>query len=195
MNIHNEMNVMNYFHVTTKIIFSQYSDWTSVKREVEMDHNLEKVPLQILSNVKLGESSYIYLMVENIGFLRIEFMFKRFGIHPCGNYAFPSNLPVEVNKIWTISRTKEALTILCNGVEVLNLVYIEDDMNCFRAWSKDSTKITFGSQDDASDYAKSLGQGKFCLALLVIVTKYLYFIDSNNSLFHGEFDQAFKMNQ
>ena len=159
------MSVMNYFYKTTKIVFSQYSDWTSVKREVEMDHNLEKVPLQILSNVKLGEFLYIHLVVENIGFLRIEFRYKRFSIYPsCGNHAFPSNLPVEINKIWTISRTKEALTILCNGVEVLNLVYIEVDMNCFRAWSKDSTKITFGSQDDASDYAKSLGQGKFCLA-------------------------------
>ena len=132
-----------------------------------MDHNLEKVPLQITTNTELGQYAFIYLMVQNIGFLRIEFMLKRFGINPCGNYAFPSNLPVEINKIWTISRTKEALTILCNGVEVLNLVYIEDDMNCFRAWSKDSTKFTFGSQDDASDYAKSLSQGKFYLALSV----------------------------
>ena len=127
-----------------------------------MDHNFKETPLQIMTNAKLGKYAYIMLVVENIGNLRIDFRYKRFNIYPCGTYAFPSNLPVEINKIWTISRTKEALTILCNGVEVLNLVYIEINEDCHSKWSKDSTKFTFGNQDDASDYAKSLGQGKFC---------------------------------
>ena len=132
-----------------------------------MDQNLEENPLQIMSNAELGESPYISLMIKNIGYLKIEFRYKRFNIYSCGTYAFPSNLPIEINKIWTISRTKEALTILCNGVEVLNLVYIEIDMACFRIWSKDSTKITFMILDDASDYVQSLSHGKFCLALSV----------------------------
>ena len=164
------MNNMLMDHETLKINFyflSQYSDWTSVERNVEMDHDLEITPLQIMSNADSGKGFYISLKVENIGLLKIEFGHRRFYIYPCGRYPFPSNLPIESNKLWTISRTKEALTILCNGVEVLHVVYVEVDMDCLSAWSKDSTKITFESQDDASDYIRSLSQGKFYLSASV----------------------------
>ena len=70
-------------------------------------------------------------------------------------------MPEEKNKIWTISRTKEALTVLCNRVEVLNLVYAEVDKYCHRKWSKTSAKIKFISNDQASDYMRSMHPGIF----------------------------------
>ena len=85
---------------------------------------------------------------------------QRFYTESCGQYSFSPQLPVETIKIWTISRTKEALTILCNEVEVLNLIYAEYDKYCVRGWSKSSTKIKFVNGDRASDYEKSLSVGR-----------------------------------
>ena len=91
--------------------------------------------------------------------MMIEIGRRRFYIHNCGHHSFP-NLPEDLNKEWTISKTKEALTILCNGVEALNLVYDEVDIYCTRTWSKSATKINFRNSDKASDYRRTLQRGK-----------------------------------
>ena len=69
-------------------------------------------------------------------------------------------MPEETNKIWTIRRTNEALTVLCNGVEVLNLVYAEVDKYCHRKWSKTSAQFMLENGDLSSDYTKSINPGK-----------------------------------
>ena len=130
-------------------------------KNVEINLDLEMTPLQIMTNTLLGHSDFVKFYVVGVnGFITISFQYKRFEISSCGYYALPSHLPKERNKIWTISRTKEALTILCNEVEVLNMVYAEFDKYCTRQWTTDSTAIKFWSNDLASDYMKKLSKGK-----------------------------------
>ena len=126
---------------------------------MEINHDLEITPLQIITNTLLRQTDKVHFNVHHRGTIQISFQHRRFYISSCGDYEFPSDLPAERDKIWTISRTKEALSILCNGVEVLNMVYAEFDKYCTRAWSQSSSLIEFRSDDLASDYTKSLGQG------------------------------------
>ena len=135
------------------------SDWNAVTKNVDIEHDLEKIPLQIMTNTLLRQTDTVYLYVQHRGTITISFHHRQFSIDLCGNYAFPSHLPEERIKTWTISRTKEALTILCNGVLVLNMVYAEYDIYCTRRWSHSSAVIKFSSKDLASDYTKSLSQG------------------------------------
>ena len=71
---------------------------------------------------------------------------------------FPTNLPLEVDKIWRITLDKTAgirVKIRCNGVEVLN-VLLSDSMCDYRGWlefwSKKVEMISFSYFDSASDY-------------------------------------------
>ena len=103
----------------------------------------------------------------SLGKIRIDFKHKRFYIDSCSWYEFV-NLPEDLHKEWTISKTKEALTILCNGVEVLNLFYDEVDIYCTRLWSKATSQITFMNDDSASDNWRPLLEGK--------ITNYIIFL-------------------
>ena len=140
-----------------------------------MDHDLGAIPLQILTNAKVGEDKQISVNVQNIGNIVINFTWKMkyrgFSIGSCGNYPFPGHLPKEVNKIWTISRTKEAVTILSNEVEVLNLVFTDVGEGCVKTWSGSSTKIIFATGDLASDYKRTLIQGMAYLINIIIIKK------------------------
>ena len=125
-----------------------------------IEQDLETTPLQIITNTKPGITDQVLLNLANIGRLRVEFQRSRFYIDTCAYRPFPPNMPEEKNKIWTISRTKEALTILCNRVEVLNLVYAEHNKYCNRKWSKTSANFMFENGDLSSDYTKSINPGK-----------------------------------
>ena len=128
---------------------------------VDINLDLEMAPLQIMTNTLLGHTDFVKFYVVGVnGFITISFRHKRFDISTCGHYAFPLHLPEERIKIWTISRTKEALTILCNEVEVLNMVYAEFDKYCTRQWTLDSTMIKLWADDLASDYMRILSGGK-----------------------------------
>ena len=111
--------------------------------------------------------------MQNADTIDINIRYEQYQINSCnyGVWTKFNNLPTDVNKKWTFTKTKEALTILCNGVEVVNLVYAEQYHYCTTRWSKDVTRIRFHNADTASDYWKSVTQGKiFCLRLLL---KYL----------------------
>ena len=125
-----------------------------------MEQDLETTPLQIITNTEPGKTDQVLLYLANIGKLRVEFQRSRFYIETCGYCYFPPHMTEETNKIWTISRTKEALTILCNGVEVLNLVYAEYSKYCQRKWSKNSATFMLENGDLSSDYIKSMIPGK-----------------------------------
>ena len=130
-------------------------------KNVDINLDLEITPLQIMTNTLLGHADFVKFYVVGVnGFITISFRHRRFEINTCGNYAFPSHLPEETIKMWTISRTKEALTILCNGVLVLNMVYAEYDIYCTRKWTIDSTIIKLWSDDLASDYMRILSEGQ-----------------------------------
>ena len=106
----------------------------------------------------VGKDDVVNLELPGVGKIRIDFRQRRFQIDRCGYNAF-QNLPDSLNKEWTISKTKEALTILCNGVEVLNMVYDEVDVYCTRIWSRDVTKIKFKNDDRASEKWRPLLRG------------------------------------
>ena len=129
-----------------------------------MDHNFEHTPLKILTNAPIGvyNQEEIYLQFVNVGTIRIILQSKQYYITGCGWKKF-NNLPATVNKEWTFTKTKEALTILCNGVEVVNLVYAEQYHYCTTRWSKDVTKIYFHSHDTASVLWKPVTQGSILI--------------------------------
>ena len=129
-----------------------FPDWSLITREVAIDHDLEAIPLQVLTNTVVGKEDVVNLELPGVGKIRIDFRYRRFQIDRCGLYSFQS-LPDSLNKEWTISKTKEALTIQCNGVEVLNLVYVDStNSQCQIIWSKDVSQVKFKSDDRASDY-------------------------------------------
>ena len=150
-----------YFQIKSSI------DWSPITRNEVIDHDLEATPLKILTDTALGINDFVNLLVMSLGKIRIDFKHKRFSIDSCGSYGFV-NLPEDLNKEWTISKTKEALTILCNGVEVLNLVYDEVDIYCTRLWSKATSQIRFMNDDSASDNWRPLLEGK--------ITNYIIFL-------------------
>ena len=83
-------------------------------------------------------------------------LYQRYQISSCySEWQDLNNLPEAVYKEWTISKTQETLTVLCNGVEVINLVYAEVTVEpCSATWSKNVTKIQFTDSDTASDLRK-----------------------------------------
>ena len=137
-----------------------------------MDHDLEATPLQILTYIaRVGDGEKVSLNVENIGQIVFDFGWKYRGFHiqSCGRHLFPTHELVEGTKIWTISRTKKALSLLSNDVEVLNLVFAELTESCVKTWSGSSTKIIFTTDDLASDYKRSLIQGMAPYLIIIII--------------------------
>ena len=131
---------------------------------MEEVHNLEVSPVKILTKTAIKKvNDWVSLYVKDNGQIKIFFWQKQFSIDHCGSYAF-KNLPEDLNKEWTISKTKEALTILCNGVEALNLVYADNaNTRCKIMWSRDTTQVTFRHDDRASDYYRDpLEEGEEC---------------------------------
>ena len=117
-----------------------------------------------MTNARVGGGDdKVYLDVQNIGKIVIDFGWKNkgFSIGSCGRHLFPTATYelVEGTKIWTISRTKEALSILSNDVEVLNLVFADVALPCPEVWSRSSEIIIFHSSDLASEYIRYSSQG------------------------------------
>ena len=75
----------------------------------------------------------------------------RFSIRACTDSSskFPTDPPVGDNKVWTISKTDSALTIECNEVELVSLIFAEN--GCADQWGQQVKQIKFSSYDEASD--------------------------------------------
>ena len=96
-----------------------------------------------------------------------------FGYCSSSQTNFPTDLPSETDKVWTISlkRTPVEIRVLvnCNNEEVLNVVLSEtecseSDWNTY--WSRDVEKIMFTSKyDTASDYYRP---GKYLIFQLML---------------------------
>ena len=66
--------------------------------------------------------------------------------------AFSTTLPSEQEKIWTITKTDTALIIMCNGIEVVEVIYTNYAEACGDAWNSDVAMIMFyPGYDTASD--------------------------------------------
>eukprot|EP00116_Pleurobrachia_bachei_P012374 sb/3472636/ len=68
----------------------------------------------------------------------------------------PVQPPVEVDKIWTITKTETALIITCSNVEVLNFLFADSsESQCVSRWGRDMEQIMFIHSGTASDFYKA----------------------------------------
>ena len=70
----------------------------------------------------------------------------------------PVQPPVEVDKVWMITKTETALIITCNNVEVLNYLFKDGSgSKCVTKWGGDIVeKIQFPKdKDTASDFYRA----------------------------------------
>ena len=83
----------------------------------------------------------------------------RYTISHCtsGTKDLPVQPPGEVDKIWIITKTENAIIITCNDLEVLNLVFADSSgSSCATKWGGDVVKeIRFRTEDTASDFYRS----------------------------------------
>ena len=102
----------------------------------------------------------ILVNMAGSGHLHVKFSTRyRYKIENC-NYEtdLPAQPPDEVDKIWTISKTKTSLIISCNGVEVLNYIFADGVSYCVGQWGGDKIEqIIFNSGDTASNFYRALG--------------------------------------
>ena len=102
-----------------------------------INYDLEEHPLQIKTDSAVGSGEMVLVELYTAEEVYISNISLQFSATPQYQYHirnctsswtnFTVDLPVEQDKIWTITKTATALKIECNDVEVLNLVYSEAD--------------------------------------------------------------------
>jgi len=65
--------------------------------------------------------------------------------------SFSTTLPSEQEKIWTITKTDTALIIMCNGIEVVEVIYANYEDACANAWNDVAKILFYPGNDTASD--------------------------------------------
>ena len=72
-----------------------------------------------------------------------------------------SNVPDTVNKIWIFTKTSTSLTLTCNDVEVVSLVFDDVDKTtypgCVTKMSQEAKKIKFLYHDKSDKYRPAPG--------------------------------------
>ena len=120
---------------------------------------MQSTPLQIKTDSTAGSGEdinlYAYSGSGYIGFISVWVGFKytpRFSLSGCGyGIDFTRTPPVEDNKVWTIRKTDSAVTIECNGVELVDFKFAERGGECAYSWGQQVQQIKFASSDTASD--------------------------------------------
>ena len=121
----------------------------------------------------MGSNDEIYVAMYDkdgtkIGNVAVYFDTMRYKILHCTSTTttntwtdLPVQPPVEVEKIWTFTKTETAITISCNGVEVLDYQFADSpDSDCVTKLGGDVVEqIQFPSWDEASDFY-SIGKGR-----------------------------------
>ena len=94
--------------------------------------DLEGTPLQIKTDSTPGSLERIVVdMYDKYNRrIRIVIVFSspsvQYMIEYCtGNEVLPVQPPVEVDKIWTITKTETGIIIICNNVEVTNILFAD----------------------------------------------------------------------
>ena len=140
--------------------------WTAVEHNIIIDYDLENSPLQIRTNSEVGSNKKVLVYFYAADGDYLDGVGLYFGSTPqywlffcTTSYTdFPTPLPSETDKIWTITLIRTVsikLKINCNNKEVINIVMsdITCDVSDWRPrWSRDVEKIKFSDQDKASDY-------------------------------------------
>jgi len=128
-----------------------------------------------------GEVVYVNLYTaagSHIGSITLKFNNPpTYYIHYCtSSYTpFPVTLPVEQDKVWTITETANAMKVKCNGEEMLNYLFSESTKaECVTEWSKDVEQIKFKTTDTASDaYWAQSGTYTQCLLFNYPIVSYI----------------------
>nr|AFK75411.1 putative secretory peptide-1 [Pleurobrachia bachei] len=141
------------------------TDWTAVKTEAKIPWDLETTPLQIKTESTLGskEEMFVKIYDKDMSYVcEVVVYFStimRYKLVPCTGDIntwtdLPVQPPVEVEKIWTFTKTETAFTITCNGVEVLTYQFADSPHgDCVTKLGGDVVEqIQFLNWDTASDY-------------------------------------------
>ena len=63
--------------------------------------------------------------------------------------------------MWTFTKTESSLTIYCNDLVVLNMVFTDvTSDHCLKTWTKDVEQLQFYTLDSEVDYYRQMPQGK-----------------------------------
>ena len=150
--------------------------WIAVQRYVRMNYDLENSPLQIRTNSEIGSDEEVRVYFDDVHDNLAGGVFLSFSssiesvLFLCTDWTdFPTTLPPETDKVWTITLTRSSgtptIVIHCNNKEVLKVVLSNSACSYSdwrQYWSKEMEKILFSSQDTASDYYRP---GKVMVAL------------------------------
>ena len=145
-----------------------------------IDYDLENSPLEIQTDSVVGSDEQVTVWFytaqgDDVGRVHLNFTSPlQYWITWCRPSwtNFPTELPSDNNKIWTITLTRTSgirLVIHCNNKEVLNVVI--SGTTCSNSawstyWSRDKEKIQFSSSDTASDYYRAGGSNNLYLIYL-----------------------------
>ena len=131
---------------------------------MQIPRDLEATPLQIKTDSTLGSSELMIVYMHNkdmkfISTVRVKFSSPmQYLVLYCISWTdLPIQPPVEVDKIWTITKTETALIITCNNVQVLNYLFADSsDSRCVTKMGGDVVEqIKFNSNDKASDFYRA----------------------------------------
>jgi len=158
------------------------SDWTDITRNGKIDYDLETHPLQIMTDTAVGSSEQVYIFFltaagSYIGSIQLTFYNPpKYYILSCASSwtPFPVTLPVEQDKVWTITKTASAIKIECNGEEVLNYLFSESaDTLCVTKWSQDLEQIKFFSDTASDAYRAQPGTYTQCILFNYPIVSYI----------------------
>ena len=144
--------------------------WTLVQRTDKINYDLENSPLQIRTNSKAGSNEKMKVTLYTAsgsyaGAILLYFSsFPEYSISQCTSKTnFPTDLPSETDKVWTISLKKTSseirVVVSCNEKEVLNLelsdTVCSHDSYWNNHWRREVKKIEFDYTDLASDFYRT----------------------------------------
>ena len=155
------------------VVSSGYdSSWTATgaRDYPRIAWDLEGSPLQIKTDSTLGSGDVIQIAVwaadnSYMTFISLNFSdpmqyYLQYCTHDLKD--LPVQPPVEVDKVWTFTKTDTAFIIKCNEVEVLNYLY-SDAFNSAcgteARYGGDIVEMGFAGADTASDFYRAAPVG------------------------------------
>ena len=129
------------------------------------DYDLETTSLQIKTDSVVGQLLRVFFydgLGDDAGGLGITFVDPpEFKILYCSQQLVSSSdLPAQLSKIWTITKTAKTLKIACNDVEMMIFTFSESAKDtCVPYFSRDVEKILFQKLDTASDEFRASNPG------------------------------------
>ena len=137
--------------------------WRAVQRDVMINYDLEKSPLEIKmdGDKDLDVTFYSASRLPAGGVWIRFYIYPDYAIYQCKSYSLtrlPSNLPSNSTKLWRITLTRDPtvrLQLHCNGVNMADILMSNSTcsyINYSKYWSREVAKIKFSATDTASDF-------------------------------------------